>query len=68
MNTCYQILRVIGYVSGLSGLALYMFGPNAEGGTTVWSRIAAGLLVLMFVSLLISYFIYAVIQMKRKNR
>lgn len=67
-NTVYQILRVVGYVSGLSGLALYLFARNADGSATVWTSVAGGLLVLMFISMLMSYFLYAVIQMKRKNR
>ena len=68
MNTSYQILRLTGYASGLLGLGFYLFGQNAEGGATLWTRLAGGLLVLMFVSMLASYVVYALIQMKRKHR
>ena len=68
MNKFYQILRLTGYVSGLTGLALYMFARGEGGEAGLWTRVAAGLLVLMFVSMMMSYFLYAAIQMKRKNR
>ena len=68
MNKAYQILRLLGYVSGLSGLALFFFARNAAGETTVWTQVAGGLLALMFVSMLVSYFLFAVMQMWRKGR
>lgn len=59
MRKAYQILRIIGYVTGLSGLAVYLYAGGVTEPDSAAARLAAVLLLVMFVTLFSSYLLYA---------
>ncbi len=68
LKTIYGCLRVTGYITGVSGLILFLAGRRqpAEGGNWMLA-VGGGLIGVMFISLILSYVLFTYLQIRRRR-
>ena len=66
MKKTYWIARIVGYVAGAAGMALYMMARASVETRGRWAGLGAGLLILSFAGFFVSYALYLYVRLTRR--